>query len=73
MLISLHTLVMVFYKQVQSYMQKGIRRGEAIIKYFELFDLSIDETLINYAYGNNFDCFYIIFIFLKVSLKDLIC
>lgn len=46
-------------------MQKGIRRGEAIIKYFELFDLSIDETLVNYAYGNNFDCFYIIFIFLK--------
>lgn len=46
-------------------MQKGIRRGEAIIKYFELFDLSIDETLVNYAYGNNFDCFYIIFIFFK--------
>lgn len=64
-LIGLHTLAMVFYKQVQSYMQQGIRRGKAVIKYFELFNLSIDETLINYTYGNNFDCFYIIFNFFK--------
>jgi hypothetical protein len=48
---------------MQKGMQLDLSTGEAVIKNLSSLCLSINETLMNYAHGNNFDCFYIFFKF----------